>query len=59
MNSETVRMGFFLVFEFGTKDISKAKDELEKERIKLEIERGIKLRIIYIDAKSKPSASYT
>lgn len=58
MNSETVRLGFFLVFEFGIKDISEVKDELEKERIKLEKDREIKLRIIYIDAKSKPSASY-
>lgn len=59
MISEKVRLGFFVIFEFGMKDISELKDKLEKQRIELEREKGIKLRIIYINAKSKPSASST
>ncbi len=59
MISEKVKLGFFVIFEFGMKDISELKDKLEKQRIELEREKGIKLRIIYINAKSKPSASST
>lgn len=59
MNSEEVRLGFFIIFEFGIKNISKLKEELEKQRIELERDMEIKLRIVYIDAKRKPSASYT
>lgn len=58
MNSEEVRFGFFIIFEFGIKNISKLKEKLEKQRIEVERDMGIKLRIIYIDAKRKPSASY-
>ena len=58
MNSEDVRFGFFIIFEFGIKNISKLKEKLEKQRIEVERDMGVKLRIIYIDAKRKPSASY-
>lgn len=59
MISEKVKLGFFVIFEFGMKDISGLKDKLEKQRIELEREKEIKLRIIYINAQSKPSASST
>lgn len=57
MNSEEVRFGFFIIFDFGTKDISKLKENMEEQRIQLERDKGITLRIIYIDAKPKLSAS--
>jgi hypothetical protein len=57
MNSEEVSIGFFVIFDFGTKDILKLKEELKTQRIKLEKNKRIKLRIIYIDARPKPSAS--
>ena len=57
MNSEGVRLGFFIIFDFGTKNISKLKENLEAQRIELERDKGIKLRIVYVDAKPKLSAS--
>lgn len=58
MSSEDVRLGFFIIFVFGNKDISKLKEKLEKQRTELEKNQNLKLRIIYIDVKPKPSASY-
>lgn len=57
MGSEGVRLGFFIVFDFGIKDISNLKGKLEQQCIELEKNRNLKLRIIYIDAKPKLSAS--
>lgn len=56
MSSDGVRLGFFIVFDFG-KDISKLKGKLDQQRIELEKDQNLKLRIIYIDAKPKLSAS--
>ncbi len=58
MSSEDVRLGFFIIFDFGNKDISKLKEKLEKQRTELEKNQNLKLRIIYIDVKPKPSASH-
>lgn len=58
MSSEDVRLGFFIIFDFGNKDISKLKEKLEKQRIELEKDKNLKLRIIYIDVKPKLSASH-
>lgn len=57
MSSENARIGFFVIFDFGTKDISKSKVYLETQRIELERDKGIILRVIYIDARLKLSAS--
>lgn len=57
MRSEDVKIGFFVIFDFGTRDISKLKVDLESQRIKLEQDKGLTLRVIYIDARLKLSAS--
>jgi hypothetical protein len=57
MSSEDVKIGFFVIFDFGTRDISKLKVDLEAQRIKLEQDKGLTLRIIYIDTRLKLSAS--
>lgn len=57
MISEGVKLGFYVIFDFGLKDISNLKSDLETNRTELERNRGLKLQIIYIDAKPKPSAS--
>lgn len=57
MSSEDVKIGFFVIFDFGTREISKLKDDLEAKRIEMERDKGIILRVVYIDAKMKLSAS--
>lgn len=57
MSSEDAKIGFYIIFDFGTRDISKLKAELETQRIELEQDKGIILRVIYIDARMKLSAS--
>ena len=53
MSSEDVRLGFFIIFDFGDKNILKLKEKLEKQRVELEKDQNLKLRIIYIDVKPK------
>ncbi len=42
MSSDGVRLGFFIVFDFGIKDISKLKGKLEQQRIELEKDKKFK-----------------
>ncbi|MGB9927809.1 MAG: hypothetical protein ACPK85_05325 [Methanosarcina sp.] len=57
MSSEDAKIGFFVIFDFGTRDISKLKNDLEAQRIELERDKEIILRVVYIDARMKLSAS--
>ena len=57
MNSENVLYGFFIIFDFGEKNISALKQKLERQRIEIERSGDLKIQIIYVDAKKKPSAS--
>lgn len=57
MDSEKVYYGFFVIFDFGEKDITKLKNNLEIQRIDIEQNKCIKIKILYVDANKKPSAS--
>ena len=57
MNAEKGIYGFFIIFDFGEKDISSLKENLEKLSGEIENKGDMKIQIIYVDAKKKPSAS--
>lgn len=57
MDSEKVQYGFFIIFDFGEKDITELKNNLEMQRVDIERNKCIKIKIIYVDATKKPSAS--
>jgi hypothetical protein len=57
MESEDVKLGFFIIFDFGDVDLLQQKVKLEEKRIQLEKEKDIKIEIVFIDVRKKPSAS--
>ena len=57
MDSEKVHHGFFIIFDFGEKNITELKNNLERQRVLIERNKDIRIKIFYVDATKKLSAS--